>query len=94
MFFIIFIPILGNLKTGDFKYIYLIPIAIFIGYYIFCSIQLNFQYPQRGLKGDDSNYIKEVVKKFDLKNLKITILDTCGQKFANLFAAGITSLHF
>ncbi|WAM31925.1 M48 family metalloprotease [Caldicellulosiruptor naganoensis] len=89
MLFIILIPILANLKTDDYKYTYLLPISIFIGFYLFWLIFLNLQYPKKELKIDEYPFIKEVLKKFNFEDIKVILLETMGQKFANLFAAGV-----
>ncbi|ABP66265.1 peptidase M48, Ste24p [Caldicellulosiruptor saccharolyticus DSM 8903] len=89
MLFIVLIPILANLKTDDYKYTYLLPISIFIGFYLFWLIFLNLQYPKKELKIDEYPFIKEVLKKFNFEDIKVILLETMGQKFANLFAAGV-----
>ncbi|AZT91241.1 peptidase M48 Ste24p [Caldicellulosiruptor changbaiensis] len=89
MFFINLIPLFANLKTNEFKYIYLFPVTLFIGFYIFYLILLNLQYPKKELKTDKNSNIKETLNKFNLGNIKVIVLDTLGQKFANLFAAGV-----
>ncbi|WPX07726.1 M56 family metallopeptidase [Anaerocellum danielii] len=89
MLFIDFVPILANLKTDNYKYTYLLPVSIFIGFYLFWLIFLNLQYPKKELKIDEYPFIKEVLKKFNLEDIKVILLETMGQKFANLFAAGV-----
>lgn len=86
---IIFLPIVKSLRSDNIKYIYFLPVAFFIGNYLFYIIFLNLQYPKRRLNEGEEKIIKNTLKRFGIESLRVTVLDTLGQKFANLFAAGI-----
>jgi len=72
MLFIVLIPILANLKTDDYKYTYLLPISIFIGFYLFWLIFLNLQYPKKELKIFAAGVFKPqlLITSYALENLK------------------------
>jgi len=89
MFGIIFLPVFQISKTGDIKYLYFLSVAIFVGNYLFYLVIFNLQYPKRKLKENEGKIIKDTLKKFEIESIEVEVLDTLGQKFANLFAAGL-----
>jgi len=89
MFGIIFLPIVQISRTGDIKYLYFLSVAIFVGNYLFYLVIFNLQYPKRKLKENEGKIIKDTLKKFEIESIEVEVLDTLGQKFANLFAAGL-----